>query len=56
MRRDTMLSLVTGGIIGATVGIYAVSHMNPREQKRMMKRSRKMISTAAHLMSGMNMF
>ncbi|ARE87486.1 hypothetical protein [Clostridium formicaceticum] len=56
MRRDTMISLVTGGIIGATVGMYAISHMSPREQKRMMKRSKKMISTAAHMMSAMNMF
>ncbi|SDK53635.1 hypothetical protein [Natronincola ferrireducens] len=56
MKRDTMMGLITGGVIGATVGMYAFSNMSTREQKRMMKRGRKIASTAVNLMSGMNIF
>ncbi|MCC5911494.1 MAG: YtxH domain-containing protein [Clostridiaceae bacterium] len=56
MRRDMMMGLITGSLIGATVGMYAVSNMSPREQKRMMKRGKKAVSTAAHMMNNMNMF
>ncbi|SES72154.1 hypothetical protein SAMN05660297_00387 [Natronincola peptidivorans] len=56
MKKETMVGLITGSLLGATVGMYAVSNMSPKEQKKMMKRGRKMITTAAHMMSGMNMF
>ncbi|SNS32793.1 hypothetical protein SAMN05446037_10088 [Anaerovirgula multivorans] len=55
MKRDTMVGLITGSLIGATVSAYAISQMNPREQKRMLKRSRKIMKVASHLIGGMNM-
>lgn len=55
MRRDTMVGLITGGLIGATVSAYALSNMHPREQKRMLKRSRKIMKVASHLIGGMNL-
>ena len=52
--RSTMMSLVTGGIIGATVGMYAASQMSPRDMRKMAKRGRKAVSKASGMMDGMN--
>lgn len=56
MKMHTMVGLIAGGVLGATMGILAVSQMSPREQRRMMKGSKKVISTAGNIMNGMNMF
>ncbi len=55
MNRGTMMGLVTGGIIGATVGMYAVSNMSPRDRKKAMKQTRRMLMKATNLM-GMDIF
>lgn len=41
-----MMGLITGGLLGATVGIYAVSNMSPKDKRRTMKRTKKMLSKA----------
>jgi len=56
MKMNTMVGLITGSVIGATMGVLSVSQMSPREQRRIMKGSKKMISTAGNIMNKMNMF
>ncbi|SCY58261.1 YtxH domain-containing protein [Alkaliphilus peptidifermentans] len=46
MNRSMMMGLVTGGLLGATVGMYAVSNMSPKDRKKAMRRTRKMLSKA----------
>lgn len=44
MRNNSFVSgVVTGSIIGATAGIYAASKMTPKQKRRMVKRSRRML-------------
>ncbi len=56
MNRSTMMGLVTGSLLGATIGIYAVSNMNPRERKKALKQTKKMLTRATTNMMGMGIF
>lgn len=59
MRDRFMSGMLTGGIIGATAGLYAYSRMSPRQRKRMMKRGNKMLKNAVNMIGmthSMNMF
>jgi len=51
-----MVGIVTGSILGATMGIWAISQMNPREQRRLLKKKRRMNNAIGSIMHGMNMF
>lgn len=44
MRGKFMSGIVAGSIIGATAGMYAVSKMSPRQRRKAMKVSKKMLS------------
>lgn len=59
MRDRYFSGLLTGGIIGATAGLYAYSRMSPRQRKRMMKQSNKLVRNAVGMIGmsqGMDMF
>ncbi|AOT72856.1 YtxH domain-containing protein [Geosporobacter ferrireducens] len=59
MRDRFMSGMLTGGIIGATAGLYAYSRMSPRQRKRMMKRGNKMLKNAVNMIGmtqSMDMF
>ena len=43
MRRRFMSGVIAGSILGATAGMYATSKMSPRQRKKMMKRSKKIL-------------
>jgi len=49
--RGMSSGLIKGGLIGAALGIYAMSQMKPKERKRMMKRGRRMLSKSFDDMS-----
>lgn len=49
MNRSMMMGLVTGSILGATVGMYAISNMDPRGRKRAMKKTQKILSRATNV-------
>lgn len=44
MKGRFVSGILTGSIVGATVGMYAVTRMSPRQRRRMMKASRKVMS------------
>ncbi|MBM7613941.1 hypothetical protein [Alkaliphilus hydrothermalis] len=46
----TMMGLITGSLLGATVGIYAVSNMSPRERKKTLRRTKKMLKASIQMM------
>ena len=59
MRDRFMSGMLTGGILGATAGLYAYSRMDHRQRKRMMKRGNKMLKNAVNMMGmaqSMDMF
>ena len=43
MKSNFMSGMVTGSIIGMTAGMYAINKMSPRQRKKMMKFSKKML-------------
>ncbi|GAB6087919.1 hypothetical protein [Alkaliphilus crotonatoxidans] len=55
MNRGTVVGFITGGILGATAAMYATSNMSPRERKKAMRQTRRMLMKATGLM-GMNLF
>ncbi|WP_156943599.1 hypothetical protein [Alkaliphilus transvaalensis] len=56
MNRSTMMGLVTGSLLGATVGLYAASQMSPRDRKKALKTTKRMLSKATSNMLGMGIF
>ncbi|WP_192929784.1 hypothetical protein [Alkaliphilus serpentinus] len=50
MNRSMMMGLLTGSILGATMGMYAVRNMSSRERKKAMKQTRKLLSRATNVM------
>lgn len=59
MRDRFMSGMLTGGLIGATAGLFAYSRMSPRQRKKMMKRGNKMLKSAVSMMGmaqSMDMF
>lgn len=53
MQKKFMSGMIAGSIIGATAGMYAFTRMSPRQRKKMMKASRRMLN---NVMSNMNVF
>ncbi len=49
-RGSSMTGLLTAGIVGVTIGAYAVSHISPRERKKAMKRTRRMLTKATGML------
>ncbi len=49
-RGNSMTGLLTAGIVGATIGAYAISHVSPRERKKAMKRTRRMLTKATGML------
>jgi gas vesicle protein len=47
MRNKFVSGMITGGIIGATTGMYAYKRMSPRQRRMIMKRGKKMVKGAA---------
>ena len=43
--------VLTGGLIGAALGMYAMSQMSPKDRRKMMKKGRKMLSSATRDMN-----
>lgn len=44
MRRKFISGIVAGSVIGATAGMYATSKMSPRQRRKMMKTSKRMLA------------
>lgn len=44
MKGRFVSGIVAGSIIGATAGMYAITRMSPRQRKRVMKASRRIMS------------
>jgi len=55
MNRRAMTGIVTGSFIGATIGVYAITRMSPRERKKAMKRTHRVLKSASRIL-GMYMF
>ncbi|MTI48975.1 YtxH domain-containing protein [Sporosalibacterium faouarense] len=55
MKGKFMSGMMAGSIIGATAGMYAFNKMSPRQRKKAMKTSKKMLSNVVSNM-GMGMF
>lgn len=53
MNTKFMSGVITGSIVGATAGMYATSKMSPRQRRKVMKRSKKILMNAV---GNMNMF
>lgn len=53
MRGKFVSGMVAGSIIGATAGMYAFSRMSPRQRRRAMKTTHKMLSGIMGNMIGM---
>ncbi len=51
MGNNRIAQLITGSLIGITVGVYAFSHMNNRKQNKIIKKGRKMFNMATGLLS-----
>lgn len=49
MRNKFISGMITGGVIGATTGMYAYKRMSPRQRKTMMRRGKKIIKSAANM-------
>ncbi|WP_068557699.1 hypothetical protein [Thermotalea metallivorans] len=59
MRDRFLTGMLTGGIIGASAGLYAMSRMSSRQRKRFMRRGGKMLKSATRVIGmtrGMNIF
>ncbi|ABR48610.1 hypothetical protein Amet_2456 [Alkaliphilus metalliredigens QYMF] len=56
MNRNMMTGLVTGSLIGATIGMYAVTQMNNGDRRRLMRQRNRMMKKASNVVKGMNMF
>jgi len=50
MNRSMMMGLVTGGILGATVGMYAITNKNPKGRRKAMKQTKRMLTRATNIM------
>lgn len=50
MNRGNTITTITAGIVGATIGAYAMSHMSPKGRRKAMKRTRKILSRATGIM------
>ncbi|MGF7059976.1 hypothetical protein [Brassicibacter mesophilus] len=44
MRGKFVSGIIAGSLVGATASMYAMNRMSPRQRKRMMKISRRMMS------------
>ncbi len=55
MRHSKMTTLVTGSLIGITLGAYAFSHMGQRNQRKMMRRGKKIFNAASYLFDPRNL-
>jgi len=51
MKGRFMSGIIAGSVLGVTAGMYAITKMNPRQRRRMMKKSKKMLS---HMMDNMD--
>ncbi len=40
-----MSGIVAGSLLGATAGMYALTRMSPRQRRRMMKASRRIMTS-----------
>ncbi|QZY57011.1 hypothetical protein [Crassaminicella profunda] len=49
MRNKFVSGMLTGGIIGATTGMYAYKRMSPRQRRMVMRRGRKMVKGAVNM-------
>lgn len=56
MNKRMMRGIIAGGIVGATIGIYAINNMNPRERRKMMRNKKNMLNNTMSMMKGFNMF
>jgi len=48
--------MVTGGIIGAAIGTAMISRMGNKKRKRVLRRSRNILSSASAMMPNIKMF
>lgn len=53
MKGRFVSGVVAGSLIGATAGMYAITRMSPRQRRRMMKASRRMMTS---VISNMGLF
>ncbi|WP_425447163.1 hypothetical protein [Dethiothermospora halolimnae] len=53
MRSRFMSGIVTGSLIGITAGMYAASRMSPRQRRKVMKTSRRMLD---NVVDGIGLF
>lgn len=44
MKGRFVSGIVTGSLLGATAGMYAITRMSPRQRRRMMKVSKRLVS------------
>jgi hypothetical protein len=44
MNRGRTMTTVAAGIIGATIGAYAISRMSPKDRKKAMRRTRRILT------------
>ncbi len=53
MKGRFISGIVTGSLIGATAGMYAITRMSPRQRRRVMKVGRRIVS---NVVSNIGMF
>lgn len=56
MKNMVSSRFIAGGVIGAVIGMYAISQMTPKDRKRIMKRGRKILSSATNVIDGISIF
>ena len=59
MRSRFMSGVIAGGLLGATMGMYALNKTSPRQRKKMMKRGVKAFRNASKIadaVSAIDMF
>ena len=56
MRNRFTSGMITGSIIGASMGMLAFSRMNSGQRKALMKNSSKVLKNAAHFLDDITIF
>lgn len=54
MTRNMNKGLLAAGVVGATIGMYKMVNMNPKNRRKMMKKGRRAVG-AMSVMKGMNL-
>ncbi|MBF8984815.1 hypothetical protein IZY60_14825 [Lutibacter sp. B2] len=54
MRMKLMSKMITGGMLGATAGMYFYSKMSPRQRRKLLRRGNKMVKNTSCMLDMMS--